>query len=55
MSRVETFQLIRYCNSLKQQGYEEIKDIQIVQAGLYIYGLIPAVKASTRREVGLDS
>ncbi|KAL5247330.1 hypothetical protein ACHWQZ_G019262 [Mnemiopsis leidyi] len=36
--------------SVKIEGYEEIKDIQIVQAGLYIYGLIPAVKASTRRE-----
>ena len=34
------------------QGYEEIKDIQIVQAGLYIYGLVPALRAATRREVG---
>ena len=36
------------------QGYEEVKDVQIVQAGLYIYGLVPALKTNSRREVFLQ-
>ena len=33
------------------QGFEEIADVKIVQAGLYLYGLVPLLKASAKREV----
>eukprot|EP00116_Pleurobrachia_bachei_P011799 sb/3472061/ len=36
------------------EGFEEIKDIKIVQAGVYLYSLVPSVKSSNKREVGIQ-